>query len=123
MSRSPHSGFLARIMSELRLRGPAAGNPTAKALHPLMLMLLVLMIPHIGLALIISHDKLLVTALGIPMVFTPVLTLALLRKNAVHAAGIVYLAGMWLGFTAIIALNGGVHNVALAVYIALAVSA
>lgn len=39
------------------------------------------------------------------------------------AAGVVYLTGMWVAFTAIIVLNGGIHHVALAVYIALAVSA
>jgi signal transduction histidine kinase/CheY-like chemotaxis protein len=49
--------------------------------------------------------------------------LVLLRKNAVRAAGIIYLTGMWVGFTSIMALNGGIYNVALAVYIALAVSA
>jgi signal transduction histidine kinase/ActR/RegA family two-component response regulator len=78
---------------------------------------------HIGLAEINNRHKLLITLIGIPMVFSPVITLVLLRKNAVRAAGIIYLTGMWVAFTMIITLNGGIHHVALAVYIALAVSA
>jgi signal transduction histidine kinase/DNA-binding response OmpR family regulator len=108
---------------ELRLRGDAAGDPTAQTLHVLMLMLLLLLSIHVGVAEILNPHKLLITTLGVPMIFTPVTTLVLLRKNAVRAAGIVYLVGMWMAFTAIIALNGGIHHVALAVYIALAVSA
>jgi signal transduction histidine kinase/DNA-binding NarL/FixJ family response regulator len=88
-----------------------------------MLMLLLLLGIHVGLAEINHPNKLLITLLGIPMIFTPVITLVLLRKNAVRAAGIVYLAGMWVAFTAIIVLNGGIRHVALSVYIALAVSA
>jgi signal transduction histidine kinase/CheY-like chemotaxis protein len=88
-----------------------------------MLMLLLLLATHAGLAEINHPNKLLITLLGIPMILTPVVTLVLLRKNAVRAAGVVYLAGMWVAFTAIIVLNGGIRHVALSVYIALAVSA
>jgi signal transduction histidine kinase/ActR/RegA family two-component response regulator len=88
-----------------------------------MLLLLSLVVPHIGLAEINHPNKLLITLIGIPMIGAPVTTLLLLRKNAVRTAGIVYLAGMWVGFTSIMALNGGLYNVALAVYVALAVSA
>jgi signal transduction histidine kinase/ActR/RegA family two-component response regulator len=88
-----------------------------------MLLLLVPIVFHIGLAEINNPHNLVVTLIGIPMIFGPLTTLVLLRKNAVRAAGVVYLAAMWVGFTAIIWLNGGIHNVALAVYIALAVSA
>jgi len=123
MGVSIHSGFIQKVLWGLRLRGQAAEDPTAKTLHALMLMLLLLMVPHIGLAEINHPGNLLITLLGIPMVFTPVTTLVLLRKNAVRAAGAVYLIGMWIGFTAIMAFNGGIYNVALAVYIALAVSA
>jgi signal transduction histidine kinase/CheY-like chemotaxis protein len=107
----------------LRLRGPASDDPTARTLHALALLLLLVFTIHDGLAEFNHPNKPLITLLGIPMIFTPVTTLVLLRKGAVRAAGIVYLAGMWVAFTAIIALNGGIHNVALAVYIALAVSA
>jgi signal transduction histidine kinase/ActR/RegA family two-component response regulator len=88
-----------------------------------MLLVLVPITFHIGLAEINNRHKLLITLIGIPMIFSPVTTLILLRKNAVRAAGIVYLTGMWVAFTTIITLNGGIHHVALAVYIALAVSA
>jgi signal transduction histidine kinase/ActR/RegA family two-component response regulator len=88
-----------------------------------MLLLLLLVVPHIGLAEINHPGDVLITLLGIPMVLTPVVTLILLRNNAVRAAGVLYLVGMWVGFTAIMAFNGGIYNVALAVYIALAVSA
>lgn len=88
-----------------------------------MLLVLVPVTIHIGLAEVRSPQKLLITLIGIPMIFSPVLTLVLLRRNAVPAAGLVYLTGMWVAFTAIIVLNGGIHHVGLAVYIALAVSA
>src|SRR5215831_14005386 len=111
------------MMWAFRLRGSAADDPTARTLHALSLMLLLVFGIHDGLAEFNNPNKLLITSLGVPMIGTPVATLVLLRKGAVRAAGIVYLVGMWVAFTAIIALNGGIHNVALAVYIALAVSA
>jgi signal transduction histidine kinase/CheY-like chemotaxis protein len=111
------------VFRALRLRGQAAGDPTAQTLHWLMLLLLLLLVIHVGIAEIINPRKVLITALGIPMIFTPITTLVLLRKNRVRAAGVVYLVGMWVAFTAIIWLNGGIHHIALAVYIALAVSA
>src|SRR4051794_11154350 len=110
-------------ISGLRLRGNALGDPTAQTLHLLMLLLLLLLAIHVGIAEIINPRKFLITILGIPMIFTPVSALVLLRMNRVRAAGVVYLTGMWVAFTAIIALNGGIHHIALAVYIALAVSA
>jgi signal transduction histidine kinase/CheY-like chemotaxis protein len=117
-----HSGFFRRVFWAFRLRGQAASDPTAQTLHVLMLLLLLLMAIHVGLAEINSPHKLLITILGIPMVFTPVAALVLLRKNFVRTAGVVYLVGMWVAFTAIMALNGGIRHVALAVYISLAVS-
>ena len=36
------------------------------------------------------------------MIITPVASLYLLRTNRVRAAGLVYLVGMWIAFTAII---------------------
>lgn len=88
-----------------------------------MLLLLSLTSTHVAFGTVNHYDKPLILLLGIPMIFTPVLTLVLLRKNLVRTAGIIYLVGMWIGFTAIIVLNGGIHHVGLAVYIALAVSA
>ena len=107
----------------LRLRGEAARNPTAQTLHVLMLMLLSLTATHVTISFIHTHTKILTILLGIPMIFTPVTTLVLLRKDAVRAAGLVYLVGMWLAFTGIILLNGGIRHVGWAVYLALAVSA
>jgi signal transduction histidine kinase/DNA-binding response OmpR family regulator len=86
-------------------------------------MVLLVFTIHDGLAEINDRHRLLVTALAIPMIVTPATTLGLLRRGAVRAAGVVYLVGMWVTFTSIIVLNGGIHHVALAVYIALAVSA
>jgi signal transduction histidine kinase/DNA-binding response OmpR family regulator len=107
----------------MRLRGPAADDPTARTLHALALMVLLVFTIHDGLAEFYNPHKLLITVLAIPMIVTPATTLILLRRGAVRAAGIVYLVGIWVTFTSIIALNGGIHHVALAVYIALAVSA
>ena len=120
---SSESNLVRRTLWALRLRGQAASDPTAQTLHVLMLLLLLLLAIHEGLAEFINPHKLVITLLGIPMIFTPVATLVLLSKNRVRAAGVVYLVGMWVAFTAIISLNGGIHHVALAVYIALAVSA
>ncbi len=123
MSGSVRSALFRRVLRALRLRGPAAGDPNAEALHLLVLLVLVPVTLHIGLAEIRDPHKLIITLIGIPMFLSPVMTLVLLRRNAVRAAGVVYLTGMWVAFTAIIALNGGIHHVGLAVYTALAVSA
>lgn len=120
---APLTNILYVFVRALRLRGDAAGDPTAQTLHVLMLLLLSLTSTHVAFGTINHYNKPLILLVGIPMIVTPVLTLALLRKNAVRAAAIVYLVGMWIGFTAIIVLNGGIHHVGLAVYIALAVSA
>lgn len=117
---SAKSSLLRSIVWALRLRGPAANDPTAQTLHVLMLMLLLVLGIHVGLAEINNPHKVLVTVLAIPMIFTPVTALVLLSRNRVRAAGIVYLVGMWVTFTAIMTVNGGLHHVALAVYIALA---
>src|SRR4051794_11360458 len=121
-SSSP-STALSRIVSGFRLRGNALSDPTARTLHLLMLLVLLPLTIHIGFAEVVNPHKLLMTVLGIPMIFTPVAALVLLRMNRVRVAGLVYLSGMWVAFTAIISLNGGIHHVGLAVYIALAVSA
>jgi signal transduction histidine kinase/CheY-like chemotaxis protein len=123
MSGPVHLALFRRVLWALRLRGPAAGDPNAETLHLLVLLVLVPVTFHIGLAEIRDPHKLLISLIGIPMFLSPAMTLVLLRRNAVRAAGVVYLTGMWVAFTAILALNGGIHHVGLAVYIALAVSA
>ena len=70
--------------------GEAAGDPSAQTLHVLMLVVLALTTTHVSIALV----RPLIVLTGFPLVFTPVMTLILLRRNAVRAAGIVYLAGM-----------------------------
>ena len=117
------AAILRRFASVLRLRGEAAGDPTAQTLHVLMLMLLSVTAPHVTIALIHFYNKLVIIQTGFPIVFTPIITLVLLRRNAVGAARVVYLVGMWVGFTQIMLLNGGIRSVGWAVYIALAVSA
>jgi signal transduction histidine kinase/CheY-like chemotaxis protein len=110
-------------LQAFRLRGKAAGDPTARTLHALALMLLLLISIQVGLAEIRGPRRDLMTALGIPYILTPVATIALLRKGAVRVASIVFLAGLWAVLTAVIALNGGIYHVGMAVYVALAVSA
>src|SRR5690242_14009910 len=116
-------GFLRNFLRALRLRGPAGGDPTAQTLHSLTVVLLCLLSTHIGIAFHNNPNKLLVALLAIPGLLTPVATLVLLRRGDVRASGIIYLAGMWVYFTAVISLNGGIHHIGLAVYISLAVSA
>lgn len=117
------AGLAKRFTSLLRLRGKGADNPTAQSLHVLMLLLLAVTTPHVTIALIHFYNKLVIVQTGFPIVFTPVITLVLLRRNAVRAARVVYLVGMWVGFTQIMLLNGGIRSVGWAVYIAMAVSA
>ncbi len=117
------SGVFERVSSALRLRGEAAVDPSAQALHVLMLLLLSVTAPHVTIALIHFYNKLVIVQTGFPIVFTPVITLVLLWRNAVRAARVVYLVGMWVGFTQIMLLNGGIRSVGWAVYIAMAVSA
>ena len=119
----PITNFARKFSSVLRLQGEAAADPTAKTLHLLMLLLLSVTAPHVTIALIHFYNKLVIIQTGFPIVFTPVITLMLLRRNAVRAARVVYLVGMWVGFTQIILLNGGIRSVGWAVYIAMAVSA
>src|SRR5438309_8007384 len=120
---SVRPSLAGRVLRALQLRGQAADDPTAQTLHVLMLLLLLLLATHVSIAEVINRQRVLITLLGIPTIATPVTALVLLRKNHVRAAGVVYLVGMWAAFTAIISLNGGIHHVALAVYIALSVSA
>src|ERR1700756_3251654 len=108
---SAESNMLHRALWAFRLRGQAANDPTAQTLHVLMLLLLVLLAIHDGLAEFLNPHKVLITVLGVPMVFTPIAALVLLAKNHVRAAGVVYLVGIWIAFTAIIWLNGGIHHV------------
>ena len=121
---SSESNLLRRALWALRLRGEAANDPTAQTLHVLMILLLFLFAIHDGVAVMRQDARRLVYAvLGVPMILTPLATLVLLAKNRVRVAQVVYIIGIWVAFTGIISLNGGIHHVALAVYIALAVSA
>jgi signal transduction histidine kinase/CheY-like chemotaxis protein len=88
-----------------------------------MLLVLVLFASHAVAGLILNEHKILVSTVAVALISTPVVTLALLRQNRIRAAGVTYLTGTWLAFTLLIVFNGGIHNVALAVYIALPVSA
>jgi hypothetical protein len=89
----PISGVFKRVSSALRLQGEAAGDPTARTLHLLILMLLCVTATHVTIALIHFYNKLVIIQTGFPIVFTPVITLVLLRRNAVRAARLVYLVG------------------------------
>ncbi len=120
---SPNLNFFSRVVRASRLRGPAADDPTAQTLYALVLMLLFLFTFHVGIAEIRGPRRDLVTAVGSPMFLTPLATIILLRRNSVRAASIVFLAGLWVAFTAIIYLNGGIYHVGAAVYVALSVSA
>jgi hypothetical protein len=63
-----HLSFLRRILWALRLRRDAAGDPTAQTLHVLMLLLLVPVVFHIGIAEFTNPHKVVVTLIGIPMI-------------------------------------------------------
>ena len=119
----PDASPVKRLLGALQLRGDAAGDPIAQTLHALMLIVLALTTTHVSIALVNFHNKMLIVLTGFPLVFTPAATLALLRRNAVRAAGVVYLVGMWVAFTNIIVINGGIRYTGWAIYMALAVSA
>ncbi|HUK19110.1 MAG TPA: hypothetical protein VLW65_21965, partial [Bryobacteraceae bacterium] len=112
-------------LAGLRLQGSAANDPTARMLYALMWVLLPIFMIHAVVAIFLTTwDRIgLVIFVNSLLVSTSIASLILLRKNLVRHAGVVYLAGVWLAYTLIILLNGGIHHVGLAVYIALPVSA
>jgi signal transduction histidine kinase len=110
----------ARVV--VRLPNPAASDPTARTLYALLWGLLPI---HGAVGILLTtRDRLgMVIFVNSLLVSIPTASLILLRKNLVRSAGVIYLAGIWLTYTFIILLNGGIHHVGLAVYIALPVSA
>lgn len=121
-------GLLSRLndaWAAMGLEGPAASDPTARTLYALLWGLLPIFVVHGSLGILLTAGDRLGTVIfvNILLVSIPIASLVLLRKNRVRPAGVTYIAGIWLTYTFIILLNGGIHHVGLAVYIALPVSA
>lgn len=121
-------GLLSRLndaWAAMGLEGPAASDPTARTLYALLWGLLPIFVVHGSLGILLTTGDRLGTVIfvNILLVSIPIASLVLLRNNRVRPAGVTYIAGIWLTYTFIILLNGGIHHVGLAVYIALPVSA
>jgi signal transduction histidine kinase/CheY-like chemotaxis protein len=117
------STYFKRTRQVLRLRGPLAGDPTARILHALLVVLVPCVILELTVTLPLSPRKPANVA-GIVfeclIVFVP---LALLRRGSLRMAGLVYLSGFWLLATVTIMLNGGIRSVGSVLYLVLPISA
>ena len=101
---------LFRAAYALRLRGPMAGDPTARILHALVLVvavwyalwsvILLPLYPQFGIRLLIA----ILQEVG------PLAALVLLRLGFLHRAGWVYLLCMWVFATITTMARGGARR-------------
>ncbi len=116
--------LLGKIQRTLRLRGPLAGDPTARVLHALlvgssgwMLFNLAVILPFVVPAktLSIYLDLLLLSSFFAGRV--------LLQSGFMRQASLVYVGGVWIVTTVVIVLGGAIHSFSFVLYIALPISA
>lgn len=107
----------------LRLRGPLAGDPTARILHALVICILIWMVPGFAVAIPFSARKAAVAVLCTFEAAVAFCSWVLLRRGRIRPAGLVYLAGTCITATVVVALSGGIRSPALVLYVALPISA
>ena len=115
-----------RVMHGLRLRGPLAGNPTARILHALVLALTIwsAIWTIVTLPLYPNPMAKLIRLRFILLADTiPVTTLILLRLGYFRQAAYVYLTGQWVQATYNIAINGSIQITSAGFYITLPILA
>jgi signal transduction histidine kinase len=107
----------------LRLRVPAANEPTGKILHALMIGLLI----WVTLEGVISSPFASRRATGVlallAIQLTIGVTLSLLRLGLLRLASLVYLAATWLLASTVIFLTGGIYSAGLVFHATLPISA
>jgi signal transduction histidine kinase/CheY-like chemotaxis protein len=114
---------LDRVRDGLRLRGPLAGDPTARVLHALLLTLLI----WFALATLGTLPLSPMTGARSFAVLTTeaTLTAALICLYLGHfrGASVVYLAGTWLFTTVVMTFNGGIRSPVQVFFVTLPISA
>jgi PAS domain-containing protein len=121
--RSSVSKYLERPSRAFRLSGPPSTDDTAKVLHYLLLTLFtwnglwtIVLLPYsTGHPPQLTAISLIEAALGAALVK--------LRGGSLQAASWIYLTGIWVFATVVIAQNGGIRSVVLSLYVTLPVSA
>jgi PAS domain S-box-containing protein len=111
------------LAAALRLRGPLAGNPKAQTMNGLLLGILAWLGIHDLIFLALSARKPANLAMTTALALIAILSLSLLRRSTLRAAGVVYIVGCWLIFSAVITLSGGIRSPVLVYYSALPISA
>jgi signal transduction histidine kinase len=108
----------------LRLRGPLAGDPPARILHGLLVgLLLWLSVYFVVFRAIFGNTTTTSLLLTILLSFACMAALLLLAWGFFRWASLVYLGGIWLATSFMIAMNGGIRSPGLVFYVALPISA
>ncbi len=103
--------MLLQLRRAVRLHGPLANDPTGEILHALLVALLCwsLFLP----------DVLAVASLA----STSIVALVFLHRGSLRASAWIFLSGIWMVNTVAIVLSGGIRSPAIALYLALPISA
>jgi two-component system, cell cycle sensor histidine kinase and response regulator CckA len=113
-----------RAARALRLRGPLADDATAQVLNTLLVGVLCWAVFDVAVIIpLFAARKLFSTAAASCVVLILSIALALLYRASLRAASLVYLSGMWLLATIVIALTAGIHSPWVVFYLALPISA
>jgi hypothetical protein len=108
----------------LRLRGPLADDATAQILNTLLVSLLCWFVFDVAVIIPLhAPQKLTSTAQASCAGLIFAIALVLLYRGSLRAASLVYLSGIWLLATIVIALTAGIHSPGLVFYVALPISA
>ena len=123
MSSGPSPKLVERLAAVLRLRGPLAGDPKAQTMHVLLLGILAWLGIHDLVFLGLSARKPANLAFTTALALIAIISLYFLRRRTLRTAGLVYVVGLWLVFSAVITLSGGIRSPVLVYYSALPISA
>ncbi|MCX6626608.1 MAG: ATP-binding protein [Candidatus Solibacter sp.] len=112
------------MLQPLRLRGPAAGDPTGRILHNLLVGLLVWTFLESAVALpffVVRKEATVILLLFLSITLS--VSLVMLRRGLIRQASLAYLVGTGLANAVTLVLSGGVHSANIAIYITLPISA
>ena len=119
----PMGRRLRIVLHALRLRGPLAGDPTARMLHAFLASLVCWHL--VWSALLASRNPMPPARWGALVIqfLLPLGSLVLLRLGFLRRASLFYLAGASIFATYQVAFNGGIHSPLLAHYVAVPIMA
>jgi PAS domain S-box-containing protein len=116
----------ARLSGALRLRGPLAGDPTARILHTLLLGIVIWLGAYFLFFFpfpIFVVRRLGAGAIASGVFLTAAISLYVLRRGSLRNSALIYVWGMWLSFSVLIFFGGGIRSPGLVMYSALPISA